>query len=225
MLLRPELQSPVCFEKERGRSGIGAPGKTVASAGVFLGEDSETGAISDDALVRRVRAGDVEQYRELLRRHKQLVFACIMRQVGSQAVAEELAHETFVKAYIRLHTFRFEARFSTWLVRIALNTVASYFSSRSYRYAQRTIAFEQEQHDTAYSPTEDAEDARRRLARFRSALNGLPSRLKEVLVLCGLEGRPYEEVARLLGIPVGTVRSRLNKARLEIKNAIEEDDA
>lgn len=195
--------------------------RDVAAGDVTPPTDDST--LSDEVIVRRVLAGDRDLFRELVRRHKAVVFGSIMRQVGSRAVAEELAQETFVRAFTGLHSFRFEARFSTWVVRIALNATSSYFSSRAYRELKRTTAFEPASHDSRSAPDgEELRERKQRIDRFRSELERLAPRLREVLVLCGVEGRPYEEVAAVLGIPVGTVRSRLNKARLEMRRALAE---
>ena len=174
------------------------------------------GEEDDHQIVREVVAGNSDRFRLLVLRHQALVFALIMRQVGEKELAEELAQETFLKAYRNLKLFRFEAKFSTWLTRIALNTMNSYFSSRAYKERSRTDSFSQEKHDR---PEALGADAKSDMEQFRNLLGTLSPKLREVLVLCGLEGKSYEEAAHMLSIPIGTVRSRLNKARLVLKDA------
>jgi RNA polymerase sigma-70 factor (ECF subfamily) len=92
----------------------------------------------------------------------------------------------------------------------------SYFSSRAYKERQRTESFPPVHHDAAGSASSEwASD----VEQFRKLIGILNPKLRDVLVLCGLEGRSYEEAAALLAIPIGTVRSRLNKARLVLKEA------
>lgn len=201
----------------------GVPLETAFTGDVIPpGKDSQH---SDEQIIRRIVAGDRELFRELVRRHRSLVFASIMRQVGERSLAEELAQETFVRAFTGLPGFRSESRFSTWIVRIAINTTSSYFSSRAFREKKRTTEFDPASHDTkAGTADEERREKQIRFERFREALTQLPLKQREVLVLCGIEERPYEEAASLLGIPVGTVRSRLNKARLMMRALIAEAD-
>ena len=175
--------------------------------------------LTDEATIRAVIGGDKERYRELVVRHKDMIFALIMRQVGNAAIAEELAQETFVRAFVSLSRFRFETKFSTWLTRIALNQTSSYFTSRRYKQSRRTDEFDPRIHDKAEAPPE-GDFQKERLQRFREALGTLKPLYREVIVLCALEGKSYEEAASILVIPIGTIRSRLNKARLLLKEAL-----
>lgn len=173
---------------------------------------------SDEALIGAVLSGDKEQFRPLVTRYKDMVFSMIMRQVGDPALAEEIAQETFLKAYLSLRSFRFEARFSTWLVRIALNQTSSYFASRRFKEKQRTETFDPLLHDSACSAPGAENEEEKLISRLQTALKGLKRKFREVLVLCALEGKSYEEAAQILKVPVGTVRSRLNKARLLLQS-------
>ncbi len=177
--------------------------------------------LSDGEVVRQVLAGKRELFQVLVSRYKGQVFSMILRQVGDHAVADDLAQETFVKAYLNLKSFRYEAKLSTWLVRIALNTTNSYFSSRRFKESQRTkVLTDLTPAGTSQSPEQLAE-RQSALELFRSAIAGLKPKFREVIVLCGLEGKSYEEAALVLGVPIGTVRSRLNTARLTLKNELD----
>lgn len=181
--------------------------------------------VSDGEIIRRVLAGERDLFRELVRRHRSVVFSSVFRQVGERSAAEELAQETFVKAYRGLHTFRHEAQFSTWVVCIALNTVSTYFASRAFRERKRTTAFKESEHDRSGARTpEELREEQVRLTRFRDAMAQLPERLREVLILCGVEGKSYEDAAAIIGVPIGTVRSRLNKARLTMRELLAHGD-
>lgn len=175
---------------------------------------------SEKELIRRVLSGAKDDFRELVLAHQARVFSLVMRQVANEAIANELTQEVFLKAYVNLHRFRFEAQFSTWLIRIALNVCNSYFVSKRYRQSKTTMSVnESEIQEVAATPSGDIEE-RETLRRLRDALLTLSPKLREVIVLCGFEERPYEEVATILQIPIGTVRSRLNKARNVLRKKV-----
>lgn len=186
------------------------------------GEQNETPlAETEDELIRRVQAGEQQPFRTLVERYKDLVFAVIIRQVGERDVAEELSQETFIKAYRHIGRFRFEAKFSTWLTRIALNNASSYFASKRFRQGRRTEEFNPETHDTGVDGPQQEMEKQELMRTFQQALATLKPKFQEVLSMCALEGKSYEEAAEILEIPVGTVRSRLNKARLLLKAAFQ----
>ena len=101
---------------------------------------------SDEDLVRLVQCGDLDQYRELVRRHKNYVFGLIQRQVDNSAITEDLAQDVFIRAYRAIGSFRHEALFRTWLTRIALNVVKNYFQSSAFKKQRRTSAIDSEEH-------------------------------------------------------------------------------
>ncbi len=175
--------------------------------------DFHKSEISDKQLVEAVLAGKQEEYRYLVLRYQDQVFAMIMRQVGERDVAEDLAQDTFLRAYRGLKQFRNDAKFSTWLIRIALNVCNSYFSSRRYREKQKTVVMENQLNNTTDTTNSDQGYSAEQIERLRVAVQKLSPTLQSVLVICGLEKKSYEEAARILEIPVGTVRSRLNRAR------------
>lgn len=176
--------------------------------------------LEDLALIKRVLAGDRDRFRDLVEIYQNTIFALVMRQVGKRDVAEDLTQEVFVKAYKALSKFRSEAKFSTWLTRIALNHTNTYFCSKRYREQQRTQSFDPALHDSAAHDRSEHSEEEKRLELFREALAKLKPHLREVLVMCGLEGKSYQETAEILEIPIGTVRSRLNTARLKLKDAL-----
>ena len=108
------------------------------SASMEFGErDTAHDDTSDEELIRLVVRGEKDEFRHLVRRYQDQVYAMILRSVGDDAIARELAQEAFLKAFLNLKSFRFESAFSTWLIRIALNQSHSYFSSR--RFKERKI--------------------------------------------------------------------------------------
>lgn len=183
-------------------------------------EENPPADLSDNAIIDSVLGGEREAYRHLVARHQNMIFSLLMRQTGDAVVSEELCQACFVRAFFNLRSFRKEAQFSTWLVRIALNVASSHFSSRRFREAKLTDSFDASAHDMSTHSPQDEKEKNEFLCEFRTALLSIKSYLRETLVLCGLEGKTYEEAAGILGVPVGTVRSRLNKARLLLKEKL-----
>jgi len=184
---------------------------TVSETRATLTEEKE--------LIRRIVAGEKEEFRIVVQEHKELIFSMIMRQVGDPIIAEDLLQETFIKAFGNLKRFRGDSRLETWLVRIALNETNNYFTSPRYRHQQRQVSFDPMAHDHEADSTGLHQEVvhERQLQEFRRALAKLKPKFREVLTICSLEGRSYEEAAQIFSIPVGTVRSRLNTARLLMK--------
>lgn len=169
-------------------------------------------------LIERIVAGRAEEFSVLVERYQSMVFGMIMRQVGSRDIADELAQETFLRAFQNLDSFRNRSKFSTWLIRIALNQTSSWFASKRFQQARRTVSLDLTAHDR---PADGEADTRNREALFLMALGALAPKFRDVITLCGYEGRSYEEAAMILEIPVGTIRSRLNRARLMLKAEVE----
>lgn len=178
---------------------------------------------SDTALIKMIMQGDRDQYRHLVMRYKDQVFAIISRQVSDRNIAEELTQETFVKAYLNLSRFRGEASFATWISRIAINHASSYFSSRRQAERQITESLDPDKHQVESEDQSSQHESKQLIELFQTALEDLKPKLREVVVLCSLEGKSYQEAAEILQVPVGTVRSRLNKARLLLKEAMPDD--
>lgn len=184
-------------------------------------------AMDETQLIRRIQAGEKEEFRHLISAYKNLVFAMIMRQTADAILSEELSQEVFIKAYLGIGKFRFQSAFATWLTRIAINQVNTYFSSRSYREQRRTDEFKLKEHQAILQSDGQAEpdtvSNEEKLKRLRLAVAGLKQIYRDVIVLCALEKNSYEHAAEVLQIPVGTVRSRLNKARLLLAQALKNE--
>jgi len=176
--------------------------------------------IIDDDVVRAAQQGDREAFRALVIQYQSLVYGLVVRHVGDAALAEDLTQEIFLKAHRGLSSFRAESKFSSWLTALALNHLRNHFKSRSYQEHRSTTpvdALALEELD--FGPEVDLLQPEE-LRRLQRAIQALPATLREVLILCGVEGRSYVEVSEVLGLPVGTVRSRLHAARSELRSLI-----
>lgn len=179
----------------------------------------EDGADSPGFL-ERLRAGDVQAFEELVVLHQHRVFGVALRMLENGAEAEEIAQETFVRAYGSLAEFRGDAKLSTWLYaivsRLCLNRLAS-ADRRVVRSGEETLL---RVADTGGGPDANAERAELEAALHR-AIADLPEERRVVVILRDLEGMAYEEIARALDLELGTVRSRLHRARLDLKEKME----
>jgi RNA polymerase sigma-70 factor (ECF subfamily) len=189
------------------------------------GTPGDVKSMDEKNLILRIQSGDKDEFRHLVMAYKDLVFSMIMRQVGNHAVSEELAQEVFIKAYSNIKKFQFKSAFSTWLTRIALNHTSTFFTSKRHRMQVMTDEFDVNKHEgisvTDANQKEEQVNQEKLLARFREAVSQLKDIFRQVIVLCSLEGKSYEEAAEILDVPVGTIRSRLNKARLLVKESLE----
>ncbi|HSB60727.1 MAG TPA: sigma-70 family RNA polymerase sigma factor [Vicinamibacteria bacterium] len=190
-------------------------------------KDSSPSGESDEELARRAVAGEHAAFEALVGRHQDKVYRLARRLTRSPADAEEVLQETFVRAYRRLGTFRGEARFSTWLYRVATNA-ALMLRRRQARHPTESLEQFLPRFDRAGRHARDADHARAaradeildraRLARRAAeALERLPDRYRAPFVLRDLEEMPTAEVAMVLGVSNDVVRQRVHRARLMLR--------
>jgi RNA polymerase sigma-70 factor (ECF subfamily) len=160
-------------------------------------------ADTDERLVERFKRGDESAFEELVRRHRERVYRAAWRVAGDHAEADDLAQESFLRAYRSLSGFRGESRFLTWMMRIVMNLALSRRGSRS-----PTVPLEEARHVGAGESAGDA--ALRR--QVRQAVATLPPRQRQVLVLKVYEGMKFREVADVMEISVGTAKATFFQA-------------
>jgi len=174
---------------------------------------------ADQILVERVQAGDKGAFDLLVKRYQHKVIGLIGRYVQDHAEALDIAQETFIKAYKALDSFRGESAFYTWLYRIATNTAKNYLVTRSRRPPGTDVDIDDVLQAESESELREIETPENNLYRdelfsvMASALEALPEELRVALTLRELEGMSYEEIAEVMDCPIGTVRSRIFRAR------------
>jgi RNA polymerase sigma-70 factor (ECF subfamily) len=174
-------------------------------------------AISDAECVRKLQRGDTDAFEILIRRHQRTIFNLVYRMLGDYDEAAEISQEVFLSAYRAIASFRGEANFSTWLYRIAINHATTRRKTMNLRQ-QHSVPIEHTEpvSDPHPGPAEAAEKNELR-EHVQQALNSLDPDDATVILLRDLQDAPYDEVARVLEIPVGTVKSRLHRARQALK--------
>ncbi len=181
------------------------------------------GAKDDAALVAAAVAGERQAFAALVERHQTRVLALLERLTGCHEQARDLAQETFVSAYRKLASFEHRSAFSTWLHRIACNHAAA---AGRRRRPVASLDAPPAPGRPAVAPVARVADVSARLEhedlarQIAAALGRLDGRYREVVVLCDMQGAGYEEIAATLDIPLGTVRSRLHRGRLELRRLL-----
>jgi RNA polymerase sigma-70 factor, ECF subfamily len=174
----------------------------------------------DREWVGKFQAGKEEGFNRLVLKHKDRIFGlCLRLLAGNREDAEDAAQETFVKVFHALAGFRMDAKFSTWLYRIAVNTCKNKLVSAPYRQAKSHRGLEAAESDagpSAPSPSQEL-DARRRREAIESAIARLPEEQRTLVVLRDIEGLSYEEIAASTGLNPGTLKSRLNRGRGQLQ--------
>jgi len=185
-------------------------------------------ADEDAPVVDAVRSGNREAFRTLVERHKHRLFAIILRLVGDPDQAEELAQETFVRAYRSISDFRGDAAFGTWLVQIGIHAARDRLRSARRRRGIVSIEALRESRRQDLEPVDPSPAAnpahgveveeQREL--MRAAMAGLPSDHREVLVLKHFEGWAYDQIAEVTGDTVGTLKVRAFRARQMLRDRL-----
>ncbi|MDF1765485.1 MAG: RNA polymerase sigma factor RpoE [Gammaproteobacteria bacterium] len=181
---------------------------------------------SDQQLVDRVRAGDKNAFNFLVLRYQNRVAALVARFVKDQQEVEDVSQEAFIKAYRALHLFRGDSAFYTWLYRIAVNTAKNYLVSRGRRPPASDLEAEEAELTEIGSPLRDNESPERSLATaalkaaIEQAIEDLPEDLRTAFTLREFSGLSYEDITEVMNCPVGTVRSRIFRAREAIDKAV-----
>jgi len=178
----------------------------------------------DNRLIRECREGNTAAFGVLVSRYQDRLFNTVLRLVNNSEDARDVVQEAFLHAYQSLHSFKGDSLFFTWLYRIAINTAIS--MKRKQKPMLRIQATGDEK--SAIDPVDSSEMSRPEHAvevadderRIHAALSKLSTEHRAVLVMKDMDGAKYEEMAEALGVPVGTIRSRLHRARLELRDIL-----
>ena len=176
----------------------------------------------EELLIERAKKGDVSAFSELIKRYERYVLNLVYRTLGRAEDAEDIAQETFVKAYLHIKKFKGESKFSTWLSKIAMNLCMDKIRERSNREENLEegvwLTIPQ---DNYYSPEETVERLEIQ-EKIKNAVSSLPEDLRMVFILREFEDLSYQEISEILNIPMGTVESRLHRARMRLKSLLKD---
>lgn len=185
---------------------------------------------TDQEVVAQARLGREAAYRELVRRYERPIFSLIYRMVRDRELAEDLSQETFVKALKAVGSYRPEYKFSSWIFKIANNAAIDHLRKRELA----TLSIEGSPHARTPDAMEatalqiggrlpgplDQLEARELGGAIEEAIGRLRPEYRSCILLRHVEGRPYEEIAEILGLPLGTVKTYIHRARHELRKAL-----
>ena len=180
-------------------------------------DSMETGAaVSESELVREAQAGSDDAFERLYRKHGRRIYALCLRMVSDPDRAEELMQDAFVRAWNTIGSFQHRSAFGTWLHRLSVNVVLSDMRTQKRRASRELLPGELDEfeRETKGAMPETRMDLERAIA-------ALPSGAREVLVLHDIEGYRYREIADLIGVAEGTVKSQLSRARRLVREALQ----
>jgi RNA polymerase sigma-70 factor, ECF subfamily len=187
----------------------------------------------DYSLINAFLADDRIAFNKLVLKYKDMVFNMCFRLLGDYDEANDCAQETFIKVFNNLKKFKFKSGFSTWLYRIAVNTCKNELTSLRYRMIKKTMSLDShgdyisdvfddrkiDVSDNLYNPVLVYEKKERSII-IQKAINSLKNNEKILVVLCDIEGKSYEEIADITKTNIGTVKSRLARARQELRDRL-----
>ena len=185
-----------------------------------------TAAETDQQLVARVQKGDSRAFDMLVLKYQHKIFGLISRYIRDADEVQDVAQEAFIKAYKALPKFRGDSAFYTWLYRIAINTAKNHLVSRSRRPPGQDVEVEDAEYYDSGDGLRDIENPENALfgaelkAVVEEAISTLPDDLRTAVTLREFDGLSYEDIADIMDCPVGTVRSRIFRAREAIDEQV-----
>ena len=179
---------------------------------------------TDEELISRFQKGDIYAFEEIVHRYKDPLVNFIYNYVGNRTEAEDIVQETFLRVFKNKHLYRSIAKFSTWIYTIASNLAKTELRRRKRRrfLSLSHMGYDDKDYelpDEYFSP-ERIVDNKMQGKAIRKEIEALPEKFKEVVILRDIQEFSYEEISNILKIPVGTVKSRVNRGRLRLQKRL-----
>ena len=177
----------------------------------------------DIQIIERTLGGEPEAFNLLVRRWERQIYGLSLRMLGRDEEAKDATQETFLSAYRNLSKFRGEAKFSSWIYRIALNICNTKLRSRT----RSAISLEEQWETTGFEIAAETDDLSGNIQQeqitrhVRRALQGLPAEMRQVIIMKEYEGLKFAEIADILGIPLSTVKTRMYTGLTELRKRLE----
>ena len=182
----------------------------------------------EEELIRRAAQGDDGAFEQLMLLHQKAVYNICYRMAGNAEDALDLSQEVFLKLWRTLEQYQFDAAFSTWLYRMTQNACIDFLRrQKRQQHTSLTVCDDEEDAGKEFSVPDPAPLPEERVIfnekqeAIRTAMNALPPDFREILELRVVRNLPYEQIAQIMELPVGTVKSRLARARLQLKKRLE----
>ena len=181
--------------------------------------------VTDEELLAQSLDGDLSAFEVIVNRYKDRLYNFVLRFVKDQHTAEDIVQDTFLRAYRNRESFQAVAKFSTWIYTIAGNLAKSELRRRKrWRFLSIGVQNEDtgatfELPDTSATPDSNTETMLAE-SRIQEAISRLPDRYREAVILRDIEGLDYDEISQIIGCPLGTVKSRINRGRLRLQEEL-----
>ncbi|MGB9780592.1 RNA polymerase sigma factor [Caldanaerobacter sp.] len=176
--------------------------------------------MGEEELLERARNGDDEAFSLLMKNYEKYVYNVILRIVEEKEEAKDIAQETFIKAYMNIKTFRKDSSFKTWIYRIAVNTAMDYLRRKARSKIDLVATHKDGLEVKNFQMPEEVIEQRLTVEMVRKEISKLPVDYKVALILKDIEGMSYEEISNILKINLGTVKSRIWRARNLLRERI-----
>ena len=185
---------------------------------------SNPGLPSDEDLIERFQKGDLYAFDLIVKRYKDQLLNFIYRFVGSQEEAEDIVQETFLRVYRKRKAYKRIAKFSTWIYTIAGNLARTELRRRKRRklFSVTDMGYEDRDYeisDEGYNP-ENQVDGLIQEEIIQKEINDLSPKFREVIILRDVQELSYEEISKIIDVPIGTVKSRVNRGRLKLQSRL-----
>ncbi len=197
----------------------GVEAAPIRPAEIAAAESAISVETPDIALCRLAAAGSLAAFEVIYQRYHRRTYSLCLRMTANQTEAEDLTQEVFIQLFRKIGSFRGDSAFSTWLHRMTVNQVLMHFRRRSVKSEKTSEDGDMPEQAVVGSADPGRMQVIDRIA-LKAAIAGLPAGYKKVFVLHDIEGFEHEEVARRLGISVGTSKSQLHKARLKLRGLL-----
>ena len=185
-------------------------------------EEGGVEGISDGELIAKVKAGELGSFNDLVRRYQKRIYSLALKMTRNHDIADEVVQVAFVKAYRSIHRFKEGSPFYPWIYRIAVNICMTHFKRAKSLVPlpeNQEIPFTARTENPHTNPERSLEEGES-MKRLEFAIDSLPADWKTVLILRAQENLSYEEISKVLKIPIGTVMSRLSRARERLKEML-----
>lgn len=202
---------PVSFEESHQASFFPTP--------VVAENESIEADVTDLRLTQMAAQNNIAAFEMLYERHHRRVYALCLRMTNSQTEAEDLTQEVFIQLFRKMSSFRGDSAFTTWLHRMTVNQVLMYFRRRSVKNEKTSESGEMPEQTVSGTENPRKMPVVDKIA-LKNAVKELPNGYRNVFILHDVQGYEHEEVAKLMGISVGTSKSQLHKARLKLRGLL-----
>lgn len=181
--------------------------------------------VTDEVLIKRFQDGDVYAFEEIVHRYKDPLVNFVYNFLGNRIDSEDVVQETFLRVFKNKHLYRNIAKFSTWIYTIASNLAKTELRRRKRRrfFSISQMGYDDKDYDIpdGLHPPDKIVDGRIKEKTIRDEIQALPPKFREVVILRDIQELSYEEISNVLKIPIGTVKSRVNRGRLRLQKELQ----